>query len=178
MGATTIIGVDSSKSNLKIAEELGVDSTLQVITDQLKKSGPAPDLEVADKIRQQCFGEGVDVAFEMAGSNQALNTAIASTRAGGDIILFGLSSGDYTLTNFQDIILFGKTLHSVVGRKVFQTWYVVSNLLMSRGHSLQDKIYDVILNKGKGTIVPFKDIEKTQFEKAITSHPKIVLKYD
>ncbi|MBT7477308.1 MAG: zinc-binding dehydrogenase [Nitrospina sp.] len=178
MGASTIIGVDPSKTNLKIAEELGVDATLKVSSDPTKTPGPAPDHEIAEKIRKQCFGEGVDVAFEMSGSNQALNTAIASTRAGGDIILFGLSSGDYILTNFQDIILHGKSMHSVVGRKVFQTWYIASNLLMSRGHSLQDKIYDVILNKGKDTVFPFKDFDKTQFEKAITAHPKIILKYD
>jgi threonine 3-dehydrogenase len=161
-----------------MAEELGVDSTLHVSTDLIKKSDTAPDNEIADKIRQQCFGEGVDVAFEMSGSNQALNTAIAATRAGGDIILFGLSSGDYILSEFQNIVLQGKSMHSVVGRKVFQTWYIVSNLLMSRGHSLQDKIYDVILNKGNGTLFPFKDFAKTQFEKALTSHPKIILKYD
>ena len=178
MGASMIIGVDPGKSNLKMAEELGVDATLRVSTDPTKKSGAAPDNEIADKIRKQCFGEGVDVAFEMSGSNQALNTAIASTRAGGDIILFGLSSGDYTLTDFQNIILFGKSMHSVVGRKVFQTWYIASNLLMSRGHALQDKIYDVILNRGMDTVFPFKDFDKKNFEKAITSHPKIVLKYD
>ena len=178
MGATTIIGIDPSKTNLKIAEELGVDSTLRVTTDPTKKSGPAPDMETANSIRKQCFDEGVDVAFEMSGSNQALNTAIASTRAGGDIILFGLSSGDYTLTSFQDIILYGKSMHSVVGRKVFQTWYVTSNLLMSQGHSLQDKIYNVILNRGQGTIFPFKGFNKKKFEEAITSHPKVVLKYD
>ena len=119
----------------------------------------------------------MDVAFEMSGSNQALNTAIASTRAGGDIILFGLSAGDYTLTDFQNIIMYGKSMHSVIGRKVFQTWYILSNLLMARGNSLQDKIYDVILNKGINTIYPFKDFNKTTLEEAITSHPKIVLKY-
>jgi len=178
MGASTIIAVDLEKTNLMKAEKLGVDSILQVAIDPEKKSDPAPDLEIADKIKQQCFGEGVDVSFEMSGSNQALNTAIASTRAGGDIILFGLSSGDYILTNFQNIILNGKSMHSVVGRKVFQTWYTTSNLLMSRGHSLQDKIYDVILNRGEDTILPFRGFDKTQFEKAITSHPKIILKYD
>lgn len=178
MGATTIIGVDPGKTNLKMAEELGADSTLEVTTDSMIKSGPSPDFEIVKEIKQQCFGEGVDVVFEMSGSNQALNTAISSTRAGGDIILFGLSSGDYTLTNFQDIILYGKSMHSVVGRKVFQTWYIASNLLMSKGHSLQDKIYDVILNRGKNTILPFKNFDKTQFEEAITLHPKIVLRYD
>ncbi|MBT5027340.1 MAG: zinc-binding dehydrogenase [Nitrospinaceae bacterium] len=178
MGATTIIGIDPDKNNLKIAEELGLDSSLHIPLNRTQNPTPSPDLEIAEKIRQQCFGEGVDVAFEMSGSNQALNTAIASTRAGGDIILFGISSGDYTLTDFQNIILLGKSMHSVVGRKVFQTWYIASNLLMSQGHSLQDKIYEVILNRGVGTLFPFKDFNPTEFEKAITSHPKIVLKYD
>ncbi len=137
----------------------------------------APDLEVVESIRKRCFGEGVDVAFEMSGSNQALNTAIASTRAGGDIILFGLSAGDYTVTNFQEIILYGKSMHSVVGRKVFQTWYTMRNLLTSKKHNLQDRIYDVILNKGDGTVMPFHQFNRDTFEQAIQEYPKIVLKY-
>ncbi|MBI5428710.1 MAG: theronine dehydrogenase, partial [Nitrospinae bacterium] len=107
----------------------------------------------------------------------ALNTAIAATRAGGDVVLFGISSGDYTLSNFQDIVMYGKSLHSVVGRQVFQTWYVVSNLLQSKGHNLQDKIYEVILNRGEGTVFPFREFDPVAFEKAIKEHPKIVLKY-
>ena len=177
MGASTIIGIDPGKTNLELAGKLGADHALQVHRGPEKILSPAPNYDMADKIRQLCLGEGVDVAFEMSGSNQALNTAIASTRAGGDIILFGLSSGDYTLTDFQNIIMYGKSMHSVIGRKVFQTWYILSNLLMARGNSLQDKIYDVILNKGKDTIFPFKDFDEARFENAITSHPKIVLKY-
>jgi len=176
MGATTIIGVDPNAKNLQLAERLGVDLPLKVEMVTGGKSF-APDLDVVDKIKRTCFGEGVDVALEMSGSNQALNTAIVSTRAGGDVILFGLSAGDYTITNFQQIIMQGKTLHSVVGRKVFQTWFIMSNLLQSKGHDLQDKIYDVILNKGEGTLFPFKNFEKKAFEKAFQNHPKIILKY-
>jgi len=142
-----------------------------------RRLGVGPDPEIVNEIKKRCFGEGVDVAFEMSGSNQALNTAIAATRAGGDIILFGLSAGDYTLTGFQDIILYGKSLHSVIGRKVFQTWYIMSNLLMSREHGVQEKIYDVILNRGEGTVFQFREFERSRFEKAIATHPKIVLKY-
>ena len=117
------------------------------------------------------------MAFEMSGSNQALNTAIASTRAGGDVILFGVSSGDFTLTDFEQIIMLGKTLHSVVGRKVFQTWYIVNNLLTSKGHDLQDKIWEVILNKGEGTVFPFHEFDREPFEQAIKTNPKTILKY-
>ncbi len=177
MGATTIIGVDPNEKNLKLAGELGADEVLCVPEGSVLGIEHAPNLEVVEAIRKRCFGEGVDVAFEMSGSNQALNTAIASTRAGGDIILFGLSAGDYTVTNFQEIILYGKSMHSVVGRKVFQTWYTMSNLLTSKEHNLQDRIYDVILNKGDGTVMPFHQFNRDAFEQAILEYPKIVLKY-
>ncbi len=177
MGASKIIGIDPNKKNLELAEELGVDLSLQVVKEEGSSPSVSPDLETANAIKKVCFGEGVDVALEMSGSNQALNTAITSTRAGGDIILFGLSAGDYTLTNFQEIIMYGKSLHSVVGRKVFQTWFTMSNLLKSKGHDLQDKIWEIILNKGKGTLYPFHAFDKEGFEEAIKSHPKIILSY-
>ncbi len=177
MGAAFIIAVDTSQKNLKLAQELGVDSALLASPETHDENPYGPDSDTVGRIQSQCFGEGVDVAIEMAGSNKALNTAIASTRAGGDIILFGLSEGDYTLSNFQEIVMYGKSMHSVVGRKVFQTWFVLSNLLKSKGHNLQEKIFDVILNKGEGTIFPFHEFDAQQFEKAITEHPKIILKF-
>lgn len=176
MGATTIIAIDPNAKNLQLAERLGVDLPLKVAKSTGTKS-VAPDPEVVAKIKQTCFGEGVDVALEMSGSNQALNTAILATRAGGDVILFGLSAGDFTITDFEQIIMHGKTLHSVVGRKVFQTWFIMSNLLQSKGHDFQDKIYDVILNKGEGTLFPFNEFKKETFEQAFQNHPKIILKY-
>ena len=175
MGAAFIVGVDPNPANLELAQKLDVDLTLRAA--ESANASCNPDRETVERIKQSCFGEGVDLAMEMSGSNQALNTAIAATRAGGDVILFGISAGDYTITDFQQIIMYGKTLHSVVGRKVFQTWYTLSNLLQSRGHNLQDKIYEVILNRGHGTIFPFREFEREKFEQAIRNHPKIILQY-
>ncbi|MFQ5671800.1 MAG: zinc-binding dehydrogenase [Nitrospinales bacterium] len=175
MGAAFIVGVDPNTANLELAQKLDVDLALRVAAPENARC--LPDREIVERIKQNCFGEGVDLALEMSGSNQALNTAIAATRAGGDVILFGISAGDYTITDFQQIIMYGKTLHSVVGRKVFQTWYTLSNLLQSRGHNLQDKIYEVILNRGRGTIFPFRKFEKETFEQALRKHPKIILQY-
>ncbi len=177
MGAAIIIGIDPNPENLKRAEALGLDLPIQTSRSKQGDTSYAADPEIAQTIKKHCFDEGVDVAMEMAGSNQALNTAISSVRAGGDIILFGLSEGDYTLSNFQEIIMYGKTLHSVIGRKVFQTWFTLSNLLKSKEHHLQEKIYNIILNKGKETIIPFHSFEKTALEKAIKRHPKIIFKY-
>ncbi len=177
MGATNIVGVDPNPANLKMAERLGVDRTVSVDREQSAQSGPAADEEIIAAIHRHCSGRGVDVAYEMSGSNQALNTAIQSVRPGGDVILFGLCGGDFTLQNFQEVILHGKTLHGIVGRRVFQTWYIMRNLLESKHHDLQDKIYEVILNKGEGTIVPFAGFDKDRFDRLIRQHPKIVMKH-
>ncbi len=177
MGAACIIGVDPNPKNLELGEALGLDLPIQVSRESIKNYPISPDPEIVNTIRNHCFGEGVDVAMEMSGSNQALNTAIGSTRAGGNIILFGISEGDYTLSNFQEIIMHGKSMHSVIGREVFQTWYTLSNLLQSKGHNLQEKIYDVILNRGEGTVVPFTDFNNERFEEAIKQYPKMILKY-
>ncbi len=177
MGAAVIIGVDPNPENLKLAKALGLDLPIQVDRSKKQDDSYEPDLEIAQVIREKCYEEGVDVAMEMAGSNQALNTAIASTRAGGDIILFGLSTGDYTLSNFQEIIMNGKSLHSVVGRRVFQTWYILSNLLKSKGHTMQEKIFEVVLNKGEGTVIPFQSFEQSTFEKTIQKYPKVIFKF-
>ena len=45
----------------------------------------------------QATGEwGVDVAFEVAGENQAVETAIAATKPGGRVILVGIPTQDWT----------------------------------------------------------------------------------
>ena len=177
MGATKIIGVDTNPQSLEMAERLGVDQTLRVLKESTGSKSVMPDPEIVNQIQKTCLGEGVDVAFEMSGSNQALNTAIASTRAGGDIILFGVSSGVYRFPDFEQIIMHGKSLHGIVGRKVFDTWYIVNNLLTSRGHNMQDKIWEVILNKGEGTVLPFQEFNPDSFEQAIKTNPKTLLKY-
>jgi threonine 3-dehydrogenase len=177
MGATTIIGIDPNPKHLEMAGRLGVDQVLMVTKGSISEGSVAPDPEIVNQIHKTCLGDGVDVALEMSGSNQALNTAIASTRAGGDVILFGLSSGDFRFPDFEDIIMYGKTLHGIVGRKVFQTWYIVNNLLTSKGHNLQEKIWEVILNKGEGTVFPFYQFDREPFEQAIQTNPKTILKY-
>src|SRR5205814_3001379 len=41
-------------------------------------------------------GAGVDVAFEVAGEDAALDDALAATRPGGRVVLVGIPSGDRT----------------------------------------------------------------------------------
>lgn len=53
--------------------------------------------DVADEAAlAELTGEGVDVAFEMAGTDQAVQLAMAAARPGGRIVLGGIPDGDTT----------------------------------------------------------------------------------
>src|SRR5262249_18422242 len=100
-----------------------------------------------------------------------------AVRRGGHVILFGLKSGDAVIEDFDRGIVDGISLHSVVGRRIFETWHITRNLLESREPNIHDQIWDVMLNRGEGTITHFPDFSAERFEKQINTHPKVLLKF-
>ena len=79
--------------------------------------------------------------------------------------------------NIPRMIVKGITIKNVIGRRIFETWEITKNLLESRENKIQDKIWKVILNKGKGTIQDIKTFDPASFEKKIQKHPKILIKW-
>ena len=122
-------------------------------------------------------GLGVDVSFEMAGPNSSVNNAVMSTRRGGDVILFGLKSGDFIIENFDRLIVRGVTLHAVIGREIFKTWETTKKILEDKKNHVQEDLYNIILKKGDGTIISIDDFTPELFEKKMSEHPKIVMKF-
>ena len=98
-------------------------------------------------------------------------------RRGGDVILFGLKSGDAVIEDLDRVIVDGVSLHSVAGRRIFETWHITRNLLESRDPNIHDLIYDVILNGGQGTVVDFRRFEPASFEERIREFPKVLLQF-
>jgi threonine 3-dehydrogenase len=135
------------------------------------------DPDVVAQVRAATGGVGVDVALEMSGFNSALNTAISAVRRGGDVIMFGIRDGDMVLRDFSRLVMNGLALHSVVGRQIFDTWHITKSLLEDRNNGIQDAIWDVILNRGEGTVVDIQDWEPGAFERTITEHTKPVLRF-
>jgi threonine 3-dehydrogenase len=175
MGARKVIGVEPMENHAKMAKALGADAIVrptQVVGDSY-----IHDEAITQKIREITEGVGVDVALEMSGSNAALNTAISAARRGGHVILFGLKSGDAVIEKFDRMIMDGISLHSIIGRRIFETWHITKNLLESRDPNIHDLIWEVILNKGEDTIVDFKSFEPKSFEERIKRHPKVLLRY-
>jgi threonine 3-dehydrogenase len=164
LGAGRIIGVDPNPRHADMARRLGADLVV----------GPE---EADDQILEATDGVGTDVSLEMSGVNSAFNAAIRTTRRGGDVILFGVRDGPMTIDNYGRMIMNGLALHAVVGREIFETWYVTKSLLEDRANQIQDRIWEVILNRGEGTVVHIDDWEAESFEERITTWPKVVLRF-
>jgi threonine 3-dehydrogenase len=176
MGAIYIIGVEPMENHAEMARRLGADVVLR---PEPAKNGHSheSDPELTARIRKLTDGVGVDVVLEMTGINSSVNNAIHSVRRGGDVILFGLKTGDAVIENFDRLIVDGISLHSVIGRRIFETWHITRHLLESRDPNIHDLIWEVILNRGEGTMFKFDEYDKDAFQKAISTYPKVVITY-
>jgi len=173
-GAAKIIVVDVNPANLAMAKELGAHETI-LITPKKKEHEWDHDPEVIERINDLTYGKGVDVSIEMAGPFSSINNCILSTRRGGHVILFGIKDGDVTIPNFsRTVIVHGLTLHGIIGRRIFGTWQISQRMLSDKSNGIQDAIWNVILEKGEGTILPFSEFTPESFEKAMNAHPKII----
>ena len=173
LGVSKVIGIEPLEENACLAEKLGIDEIVRF----KPKDGSKADPEVVEKVTK-FGGKGVDVALEMAGFNSSVNNALRSVRMGGEVVLFGIRSGDFTVEDFSDLVNRGVSLHGVIGRRLFQTWSMLTSLLEAKENRIQEKIYSVILNGGKDTIVRIEDYDAEDFERRITAHPKVLIQWE
>jgi threonine 3-dehydrogenase len=80
---------------------------------------------------REATGGGADVVLELSGAESSINLGLAAARRGATISLLGLpreksvTIRDYT----NDFIFKGLTLHAVIGRRIFETWIKMLDLL-------------------------------------------------
>ncbi len=175
-GAAKIIAVDVNPANLAMAKELGAHETI-LIEKKTKERDWEHDPEAVACIMELTYGKGVDVSMEMAGPAASLNNCIMSTRRGGHVVAFGIKDGAMTIPNFSpNVIVRGLTIHGIIGREIFRTWQIAQRMLSDKTNGIQDNIWNVIMKKGQGTIVPMADFNPESFEKTMNQHPKIIFK--
>lgn len=175
-GAAKVIVADINPENLKMAKKLGAHETI-LIKKKDKTHDWEHDSEVVDRIMELTYGKGVDISMEMAGPPSSLNNCILSTRRGGHVIAFGIKDGNVTIPDFsRTVIVRGLTIHGIIGRRIFSTWQIAQRILSDKTNGIQDAIWDVILKKGKGTVLDFKKFTPEVFERAMDKHPKVVFK--
>lgn len=176
MGAGRIFGVEVDPRHAELARKLGCDEILVPGKAPADRSW-ASDPDLAARVRELTDGTGVDVALEMAGYNSSLNNSIKMTRRGGHVVMFGVKTGDVVLEDAHRIVMNGLQVHAVVGRRIFGTWELTRNLLENRANGIQDAVWDVILDQGRGTIVDIADWEPAAFEKHLEEHTKVLIRF-
>jgi (R,R)-butanediol dehydrogenase / meso-butanediol dehydrogenase / diacetyl reductase len=77
-GAAHVVGVDPVPARREMARRFGVDAAL------------APDDDVVDALEGLTGGDRAHVAFEVVGSQPAVDLALSTLRGGGELLLLGL----------------------------------------------------------------------------------------
>lgn len=91
-------------------------------------------------IRKACRNEGVDVLLEMSGSPHAYDQGFSCLRNGGVAALLGIPSKPPTFNITQHVVFKGATVLGINGRKMFETWYQMEELLVGGRLELDDII--------------------------------------
>ncbi len=172
LGAAKIVGIEVKPHHAEMAKRLGADLVLTPDISDPTSADPGLVEQVADLTK----GVGVDVALEMAGFNNSLNNAIRITRRGGTVVAFGVQNGPVTVDDFHRVVMNGLQIQGVVGRRIFETWGITRNLLEGKT-GIQDAIWKVILNEGRGTLVDSRDWEMESFETMIRDNPKAIIRW-
>jgi len=118
-GASRILVTDVNPSRLKLAMELGADEAF-----------PA-DKPWVEAVRKATGGTGVHVVLEMSGNSRALRDGFAALRNGGTAALLGIPGDEVSIDLANHIIFKGATVLGINGRKMYETWYQMENLLLS-----------------------------------------------
>jgi threonine 3-dehydrogenase len=122
-GVTSIFLVGKYDFNMDIGKRMGADHLLYANRD---------DVDRIEFIRDHTYGYGADIVLDMAGSPQALQEGFQMLRKGGRFTAFGVASVSPTPIDYNNGIVFkGAQVHGINGRKMYDTWFRVRNLLAS-----------------------------------------------
>ncbi|MBN2541963.1 alcohol dehydrogenase catalytic domain-containing protein [bacterium] len=174
-GAANIFVVGLSEYGLQIAKKMGADHILYA------DGRDGKDLQKrVEYIKDNTYGAGADIVLDMVGALPAIQEGFKYLRKGGRFTAFGIAPKDEVPIDYNNSIVFkGAQIHGINGRKIFDTWYRVRNLLTMKRvdvapvithlFELKDfkKGFDLLLAEPRlcSKIVLFPDTE--EFQKAV-----------
>ncbi|MCX8014744.1 MAG: zinc-binding dehydrogenase, partial [candidate division WOR-3 bacterium] len=96
-------------------------------------------------IKNNTYGLGADIALEIVGNQQSISDAFKCVRKGGRVSAFGISPQLKTAIDYDnDVVFKGIQIHGISGRKIFDTWYRIRNLLATKRINVRPIITDLM----------------------------------
>ncbi|MEL7472727.1 MAG: zinc-binding dehydrogenase, partial [Planctomycetota bacterium] len=129
-GASRIYCTDINPPRLELAKKLGAHKCYDV---------RAGDDWIED-LKRENRGLGVDCLLEMSGAPMAMDQGFRALRPGGVAALLGLPAKSVQFDFNEHIIFKGCTVRGINGRKMWETWYQVEELIRFGGVELDDII--------------------------------------
>ena len=117
-GASRIIASDVNDTRLALAKRMGAHDVVH------------PN-EVDAVVKRHTDGLGVDVVLEMSGVPSAIHQAFALVRVGGRVQMLGIPSKPVDVDFATEIVFKGLTVYGVVGRRMYDTWLMMTRFLRS-----------------------------------------------
>ncbi len=118
VGASLIYSLGMADFNLNICKKMGADIAINVTKEK----------DYVKRIIDETDG-GVDVVLDMAGNKNAVSDGFSILRKTGTYTSFGISSTPFEFDMANNIVFKGAKVIGINGRKMFETWYQIRNLL-------------------------------------------------
>ncbi len=131
-GAGKIFVTDMDERRLELALELGAERAFK-----------ATDSWTGD-VLELTHGLGPHVMLEMSGHPVAIRDGLSVLRSGGTAAMLGIPSDEVQLDLAKLLIFKGATILGINGRRMFETWYQMENLLLSERLNLEPIITHVV----------------------------------
>jgi threonine 3-dehydrogenase len=131
-GAKTVFVTDSSHGEFTHEKLLGKHFRLAKLygaKDCFDIAIPEEKERFYSTVLKATGNAGADAVLEMSGSYKAYEDAFKVVRSGGEISLLGLPFGKMEMDFAKDVIFKGITIHGIIGRRVFETWNMMREIL-------------------------------------------------
>lgn len=119
LGAKLVVGTEISPYRIELAQKVGLDAILNPTQGNL--DGQLSDLAPG----------GFDGVLEMSGHPSSLDLAVRNVRPGGRISLLGVFAENRQSLALNDVIFKGVDVQGIVGRKLWETWDQMGELLQN-----------------------------------------------
>jgi threonine 3-dehydrogenase len=129
-GCATLLATEVNPHRRELAKKMGADEAL----------GPAQP-GIVEHVRKMTEG-GVDVLLEMSGNPEAIRQGFQMLRQGGRASLLGIPKDLVTLDLVNDVIFKGATVQGIYGRRMFETWVHMTELLKHNRLNLEPLFHE------------------------------------
>ena len=119
-GAARVFASDVSAYRLDLARKMQADAVI----DSSKEN-------FVERVHELTHGRGLDGVLEMSGHPAAMRDGLAALRMGGRMSMLGLPTEPFELDWNRLVIFKGITLHGIIGRRMYDTWYQMDQLMGS-----------------------------------------------